>query len=72
MTMPEFIARIRVTHPIEDVQVTAPGRNEAIQQLVEQATADGDTVEVMTVVELPAAGPTGTTGITGTTGTTGR
>jgi hypothetical protein len=69
--MPDFYARIRVTHPIEIVSVTADDRNKAVIALVEQYQVDGDTVEVMEVKEVPPAGPTGTTGISGTSGTTG-
>lgn len=65
--MPDFLARIRVTHPVEIVPVTAPDRQQAIAQLVEEHKTTGDSVEVMEVKEvLPAAG--GATGATGGTG----
>jgi hypothetical protein len=73
--MPDFYARIRVTHPIEIVSVTAPDRNTAIADLVREHETAGDSVEVMEIKEIPPAtggvGPTGTTGTTGTTGGTG-
>jgi hypothetical protein len=70
--MTDFVAKIRVTHPDEIVEVSAMTREEAISQLVQEHTAAGDKVEVMTVVEKETVvGPTGTTGTTGTSGTTG-
>jgi hypothetical protein len=69
--MPDFYARIRVTKPVEIVQVTAVDRHVAIADLVKQHEEAGDSVEVMEVKEIPPAGPTGTTGTSGTSGTSG-
>lgn len=71
-TMTDFVARIRVTHPVEIVEVAAETREQAIAQLVEEHTAAGDSVEVMTVVEKESVvGEGGATGATGASGPTG-
>jgi hypothetical protein len=69
--MPDFIVRSRKTSPITDATVNATSRERAIQQTLDTA-AEGESIEVMNVQELPSTGPTGTTGTTGTTGATGR
>ena len=65
--MPDFIVRSRKTGATTDSTVTAESREEAIVQAVKSA-AEGESIEVMDVKELPAAeaGPTGATGTSGT------
>lgn len=65
--MPDFIVRSRKTGAITDSTVTAESREEATVQVV-KSVAEGESIEVMDVKELPAAeaGPTGATGTSGT------
>jgi len=64
--MPQFNITARKTSPITPVVVEAENRELAIIQVVE-AVAEGETVEVLQCVEVPAdAPPTG--GATGATG----
>jgi hypothetical protein len=69
--MTAFIAKIRVTHPDEIVEVTADSREAAVAQLVKEHGEAGDSVEVFDVEEkpVPAGGATGATGASGPTGT---
>lgn len=64
--MPDFIVRSRKTSAITDSTVTAESREEATVQVV-KSVAEGESIEVMDVKELPAD----TAGVTGPTGTSG-
>jgi hypothetical protein len=55
--MPTFAVRSRTIHPLEDTTVDAETREGAIDQLVKTATAAGDTIQILTVAEMPPTAP---------------
>lgn len=63
--MPSYNITARKTSPITPVTITAPSREDAIQQVIKTAAA-GEEIEVLQTIEVPgSAGATGATGAAG-------
>jgi hypothetical protein len=64
--MPSYEVKSRVTHAATVETIEALHREDAVAQVVANATATpGDEIDVLTVTELPGTGGEGVTGATG-------